>query len=288
MYSNKQCNLYGIAVTLEDVSLREPIAIRGSFERCCDIAAEIGYDGIELQMKDPRSLDAISMKKICNERGLRISALATGMECRYNGFNLTHDDRSVVKASIERMKEYVDLAEIWETLPIIGFMRGNMANPSDLKSRDMYCNRLKEALLEVLEYAEKKGVTLIMEAVNMYITNWMNTIRENTDFIRSIGSPNLLLHIDTHHMHIDERDMATAVEYCKDIIGYVHISDSNRLYPGGGTFDFKSFMSLVMSSGYDGFYTLEVLPVPSQLEAAKIGLKCIKTVEDSVRAVAYM
>ena len=280
--NQQQTNRYGIAASLELEKPKAPMSLRGDFERICDIAAEIGYDGIELQMRDPNKIDAVGMKHICDERGLQITSMATGKEAHYNGFCLTHDDPKVRKQTVARLKEYMDLAAYWGAIPSLAFLKGNLSDPCQY---DVCYSRLVEGLKEICEYAEKRQAVFALEAVNLYIINWMNTIRENTDLIREINSPSLKLHIDTHHMHIDEHNMEQAVDYCEDIIGYVHLSDSNRLFPGGGSFNFLRFMEKVMSTGYNGFYTLEVMPVPSQVESAQFGLEYIKAIEMQIRNV---
>ena len=88
-------NLYGIAVSMEPEKQSAPIALRGEFERVCDIAAQIGYDGVEVQMRDPHRIDAVGMKQICTDRGLRIVSMATGKEAHFNGLCLTHEDDKV-------------------------------------------------------------------------------------------------------------------------------------------------------------------------------------------------
>ncbi|MHB1316072.1 MAG: sugar phosphate isomerase/epimerase family protein [Christensenellales bacterium] len=280
--NKKQVNLYGIAASLEPEKQKAPVPLRGDFERICDIAAEIGYDGVELQMRDPHRMDAVGMKRIAEERGLKIIALATGKEAHINGLCLTHDDPKVRKATIARMKEYADLAAYWGAIPSIAFLKGNLSDPSQY---DVCYNRLVESFKDICEYAEKKQAVFAVEAVNLYIINWMNSIKENTDLIRDVNSPSLTIHIDSHHIHIEEHNMEQAVEYCRDVLSYVHLSDGNRLFPGGGSFPFLNFLERVMATGYQGFYTMEIVPVPSQVESAQIALEYVKALEAQIRNI---
>lgn len=280
-------NLYGIAISLEPEDRKTPIALRGNFERVCDIAAELGYDGIEIQMRDPHRMDAVAMRQIAADRKLKIAALGTGKEAKINGLSLTHDDPALRKAAIARMKEYVDLGAYWEAMPFIGYLKGNLCDPSQYGKVYGY---LTDSLKEICAYAEKKQVDIGIEAVNYYILNWMNTIKENTDLIRDVNSKSLKIHLDTHHIHIDEHNMELAISYCGDLIGYVHLADSNRLFPGGGSFPFLRFMECIRATGYQGFYTMEIIPAPSQVESAQIAIEYMKSLEEQIRNIpeAYL
>lgn len=48
---------YGVACSLNDVSTTAPITLRGPIEQLCKEAKEIGYDGLEIQLANPRQYD---------------------------------------------------------------------------------------------------------------------------------------------------------------------------------------------------------------------------------------
>jgi sugar phosphate isomerase/epimerase len=59
-----------------------------------------------------------------------------------------------------------------------------------------------------------------------------------------------MLHMDTHSMIIEDANLPAAIRYSADTMGYVHVSDSNRLYPGGGNVDFMAVMEALDDIGY--------------------------------------
>ena len=280
-YINKP-NKYGITVTTEKVKYRTASNLSGEFERCADIAKKAGYDALEIQTVDYEKKDVVNMKRICDERGLAISAVSVGMEASKNGYNFSDKNEANRKASVRRFMEYIELSRYWNASLVIGYLRGNLP---DYDEYDLYYNRLLDSLQILSMEAEKKQVTMVLEAFNIYIMDWMNSIADNTSLIKAVNSPNLGLHIDTHHINIDETGIDESIEYCKELIAYVHLSDSNRLYPGGGHFDFLRFMKKLMRLGYDGYYTMECFPFPSQEECASIGLQYMKGIEAAVRAL---
>ena len=277
-----QANKYAIAVTKENVDSRAPIVFRGDIERCADLAKQYGYDAIEIQMRDPEKMNVESVKKICDERGLGISGIATGMEYTMNGYSMIDDDPIKRKAAVERFREYIAVGKIWNCSVVFGLLRGVLPDGAD---KDYYYRRLCDDLGDVLKTAEKENVTIVTEAMNIYCTNWINTVAENVQFIKDIGSPALKLHIDTHHMNIDEDNMRCPVYCGAPYLGYVHLADGNRLYPGGGCIDYLTFMKDVMETGYDGYYSVECVPTPSQEACAKHAITYIKHLEAAIRSL---
>jgi sugar phosphate isomerase/epimerase len=60
-------------------------------------------------------------------------------------------------------------------------------------------------------------------------------------------------------------------------IAHVHLSDSNRRYPGSGKVDYAGMIKTLDELGYGGALSMEVLPYPSGEEAAKLGLAYMRS-----------
>jgi D-psicose/D-tagatose/L-ribulose 3-epimerase len=75
--------------------------------------------------------------------------------------------------------------------------------------------------------------------------------------MEEIDRPNVVVHLDTYHMNIEESDMMTPVLACGDKLGYVHIGESHRGYLGSGSVDFDSFFRALVHIGYRGPITFE-------------------------------
>ena len=114
---------YGVACSLNDVSTTAPITLRGPIEQLCKEAKEIGYDGLEIQLANPRQYDWNHIKTVCNDSGLELITFATGRELGENGLCLLSDDASVRRASIDRLKEHIDCAQSVGCNVIVGSMR---------------------------------------------------------------------------------------------------------------------------------------------------------------------
>jgi sugar phosphate isomerase/epimerase len=66
--------------------------------------------------------------------------------------------------------------------------------------------------------------------------------------------------------------MEASFQSCAGKITHVHLSDSNRRYPGAGNVDFSRVARALDAVGYSGAVSLESLPAPSGEEAARRGI----------------
>src|ERR687884_180383 len=87
--------------------------------------------------------------------------------------------------------------------------------------------------------------------------NVVNTARQVLALADDIGEDNVLLHLDTYHMNIEEDDLVRPVREVGDRLGYVHIGENHRGYLGSGHLDFTSFFHALADVGYAGPITFE-------------------------------
>lgn len=97
-----------------------------------------------------------------------------------------------------------------------------------------------EAIAETADLARAAGVDLVLEVVNRFESNLLNTTAQGLKFIEDTGSDHVRLHLDTFHMNIEEANHAAAIRLAGDKIGYFHIGESNRGYLGDGTINFDA------------------------------------------------
>ena len=70
--------------------------------------------------------------------------------------------------------------------------------------------------------------------------------------------------------------MIKSVHDAKDYVKYVHLVDSNRLYPGSCKLDFAAFFQALREIGYDGYVSVEVFQRPDQDTALEKSAEFIK------------
>jgi sugar phosphate isomerase/epimerase len=116
---------------------------------------------------------------------------------------------------------------------------------------------LVAGLTELGEHARAEGVCLFLEPLNRYEDHMVNRLDQAIDLIREVGLPSVQVGADTYHMNIEEAQPADSLRAAAPYVGHVQVSDSNRLQPGAGHFDWHGVVGVLDEVGYDGFVAVE-------------------------------
>ena len=117
--------------------------------------------------------------------------------------------------------------------------------------------------------AARSCVTVLLEPLNRYECDYLNRLEDGAAIAAEIGAPNLKLLADTFHMNIEEPDIAASLRAAGSLVGHVHLADSNREAPGHGHLDIAGVLDALHGIGYQGYLSLEVLPVPAPCRAIR-------------------
>lgn len=221
-------------------------------ERAVAGAARLGYDLIEIPLLDPKAVDAAATVKLLEQHGIKG---ATSL-----GLNFKADISSPVPTIAKRGEALLNHAlavtrDIGATYMggVIYSALGKYPGPATAKGR----RNCVSALRRLAKTAKQSGITLGLEAVNRYESNLINTGDQACAIIAATGADNIVVHLDTYHMNIEEGDLAGAIERCGSKCGYVHIGESHRGYLGTGTVDFPKIFRALARIGYGGPITFE-------------------------------
>lgn len=223
------------------------------FENVCK-AHDLGYDGIEWHLRRPEQREIEAMQQLLATLNFKVNALGTGMACLYDGLTLMDPVPAVRIQAIERLKEFIDMAAALDCMVIIGSMKGKIPVGAAPDVFEKYCI---DSLKPVLEYAENRRVTVVLEVINRYESNFLNTIEQMDSFIGKLDYPALKSHIDTFHMNIEEADLYQSIIAGRKHLGHVHFADSNRYWPGAGHLDFKQVMNALREINYQEWIAVE-------------------------------
>jgi sugar phosphate isomerase/epimerase len=135
---------------------------------------------------------------------------------------------------------------------------------------------MRPALEEFGERARKAGTTFLLEPLNRYEGNVVNTIAEAGDLIRSLSTRHVTILADLFHMNIEEQDVCGALRGGTGLITHVQLADSNRRPPGHGHTDFRAVAESLASIGYKGYLSAEALPWPDPDTAARLAIEGIR------------
>jgi sugar phosphate isomerase/epimerase len=119
------------------------------------------------------------------------------------------------------------------------------------------CEVLLDGLAELGAHAEQAGAVLLFEPLNRYEDHMVNTVARAAELVRATGSPAVRILADTYHMNIEEDDVCAALRDAGDLLGAVHVSDSNRHQPGTGHVPFAAIVETLRELGFDGVLSVE-------------------------------
>jgi len=237
----------------------EALAYKGDFERNVEEIARLGYDGVELAVRDPNLLNADYVEGVIGRLGLEVPAIGTGQAYSEEGLSFTDLDESVRRRAMERIEDQIEFARRFGAAVIIGLIRGK-AVPG--VGREQALAWLVEALRECVAMAEGEGVKLALEPLNRYETNLVNTVTEALQLIEEVRSEAVGLLFDTFHANIEEPSIEGSIRAAGSCLLHVHVADSNRWHPGAGHIDFARIVATLRDVGYDGYLSAEILPLP--------------------------
>jgi sugar phosphate isomerase/epimerase len=243
-----------------------PILFIGDLADGIAKAAQIGYDAVELHLGDPYTIDVKGVKAALEKHNVALSTIGTGRASSEEGISFAHKDAAMRRKAIGRIKAFIDVFSDFKPSIIIGLIKGKLAQAQD---RNIAVARIDQALLECCAYAEKEGITLLLEQANRYEQDYLHTTAEVVEVIKRLGARNLKALVDTFHMNIEECSFEEVLISNRDYIGHVHFADNNRRYPGQGMLDFPSILRCLNEIGYERYIALECLPLPDGVTAAK-------------------
>ena len=238
------------------------------FSSLCDFLKPLNYDGIELSLLEPENLEVGKLIEVKDSYEMEISALGTGSTFIRFGYSLGHADENMREKAIGRISEYIEFARETDSKVIIGLIRGRYKFESSAKKEKL---NIISSLRDCCHIAENNNVELVFEPINSFEIDSYNTVSEAVNLVNEIGSENLKLLLDTYHINLEE-EPGFIWDYLKEItdyVGHIHLADCTRRAPGTGHFDFKTFLTIFKTGGYEDYASIETIMKPSFEEVAR-------------------
>ncbi|MBN2355750.1 sugar phosphate isomerase/epimerase [candidate division KSB1 bacterium] len=253
----------GIVLSTQPASF-SALAYKGRLAENLAKISEMGYDGVELAVRDPALIDLADLQRMLHQHHLPVPAIGTGQAFGEEGLSFTHPQAKIRRQAIARIQSHMALAEALDAVVIIGLIRGRL---SAGVSADQARTWMSEALRACVRSHPR--VKLAIEPLNRYETDILNTVAETLSFIDELKLDQVGLLLDSFHMNIEEPSVFRSIELAGNRIFHVHVADSNRWHPGAGHIDFIEFVRALDRSGYDQFISAEILPLPDSDSAAR-------------------
>jgi 5-keto-L-gluconate epimerase len=245
-----------------------PMAWVGDFRVSIPKLAEIGYQGLELQVRDPKEIDQQGLAACAREAGIEIAAVSTGAVGAQDKLYLMDADPDVRTRAIERYKDVLQLAATYGCDASIGRFRGMTSWAPD---RQTGIGWFRAALDELTPVAERLGVHIVLEPQMRFIGDFLNTIDETLEFIDGYGGDVLRFEGDVFHQNMEEKSLLASIVQGQRSgkMTYYQLADSNRLAPGWGHHNWVDIVEVLRASGYDGWLSMEFNQKPDSETCAR-------------------
>jgi sugar phosphate isomerase/epimerase len=232
--------------------------LQGPLEDCFRRAAELGFDGVQLTVKDPQELDPAELNALCRQYGLCVSGLATGQIYTKDGFGMGCGEETRRKTAVRRLSQWLDVAaEIGHPSLIIGAVRGRLA---DAPTPAIYYRQFRKSMEELVAHAEQKKTPVILEVNDTRETEIYCDPDETFALVNSFHSPYCSMYLDTMHLAYEQYDLTAVLEKYALQVPQIDISGEDRCAPYQSSIDFAHGMVLLKKLEYPGWLTFEIRP----------------------------
>jgi D-psicose/D-tagatose/L-ribulose 3-epimerase len=214
-----------------------------------------GFDTVEIPVEAPEHIDPVKVKAAADKAGLAIGSICACMGPGRD-FRGTAEEQATGMAYC---KALVDQAAIMGCPRLIGpiYSVVGKADAVEPAQQKVEFALVVKNLKVLAAYAAAKGITLCIEPLNRFETDFLNTTDKGLALIKAVGAKNVVLHLDTFHMNIEEKNQAAAILKAGKLLGHFHACGSDRGTPGGDHIDWKPIVAALKKINYQGDVVIE-------------------------------
>lgn len=209
-------------------------------------SAEHGYRMIEFAYLRPEKFNLDRLSKKARELDIEI-VVTMGLPAEAD---VSSEDKAAVAKGRALLSDAVKAVRDIGGIRLGGILY-SMHGKYDRMPTEIGWLNSAEAIAQTADVAQECGVQVVLEVVNRFESNLLNTTAQGLKFLSDTGRDDVYLHLDSFHMNIEEADPAGAIRRAGDKIAYYHIGENYRGYLGTGTVDFDSVFSALADIDYD-------------------------------------
>ena len=220
------------------------------------MAKDLGFSGIEVRGLE-NNVYAVDARPFSSQQVLKTAEQLANLHLEVSCFSTTCNLNDIAnqKENIRQLKAYIDLAAKMGT-SYVRLLPDDSITLNNKSSDDAVISIISE----ILPYAEKKHVILLLETIGIYC---------DTDRLRKVlehfASDNLAALWDIHHPYrFNNESPEKTVQNLGAYIKYVHMKDSVMIdgqveyrLMGEGDLPIKDMIGALKSINYDGYISYE-------------------------------
>lgn len=214
-------------------------------EMALDKSAEHGYRMIEFAYLRPELFDLDRLAQKAQELDIEI-VVTMGLPAEAD---VSSEDKDAVAKGTAMLADAVRAVRDIGGIRLGGILYSMHGKYNAMPTRDGWMNS-SGAIAATADVAKECGVQLVLEVVNRFESNLLNTTAQGLQFLKDTGRDDVFLHLDTFHMNIEEADPAAAIRMAGEKCTYFHFNENYRGYLGTGTIDFPSIFSALVDAGF--------------------------------------
>ncbi len=240
-------------VSGDDCATLMPLGYAAPLAEAVDNLAELGYDGVELQVRESGAQDAEKLVRTVEAAGLKILGVGTGPVSAHDRLTLTDPSPDVRRHALFRLLGAARLASALGVPVTLGQTRGTFLPGLE----DMQRLWAERAVQHLAEEATLHGSRLLLEPQSRANTSLWHTPDEARAVIDAFDGPAGLV-LDTHHLDAEGIDATVAVTEHASVTGCMQLAAAGTRGPlTVGDPRLPALLKALRTGGFTGWLTLE-------------------------------
>lgn len=214
-----------------------------------------GFDSVELAIDDPDTIDPRVLRAALDANGLVCGSVAGafGPERDLRG------TREQQQASLDYQMKLLDHMTILGSPMLAGPLYSSVGRAEAVvpKTHQQQWKTVVRHLQKVCKAAEQRGITIAIEPLNRFETDFINTVDQGLHLCADVGAANIGLLYDTFHMNIEEKDQPKAIRRAGKWLKHFHACGCDRGTPGRDHIDWPGITAALKRVRYQGDAVIE-------------------------------
>lgn len=216
---------------------------------------DMGFDILEISCENPELINVKQVKNDLEKNSLMpIVCGAFGPDR-----NICSSDPKVVENAKIYIRWLIDAADELGSPVVCGPMYSAVGKEhmEDEEARKGEWDLSVSGIREMALYARSKDVKLALETLNRFETDMLNIVSQGLEFIAQTDMDNVGLHLDTFHMHLEEKNSGDAIRLANQKIYHFHACENDRGVPGTGQVQWNEVAKALKDVNYNGPVVIE-------------------------------
>jgi hydroxypyruvate isomerase len=229
------------------------LAKEGSFDRCLEMVAEAGYNGVELVTEFQKWSSEETRRIMAKIRSLGMVIDAT------TGVRASFCDPGEADEFLKQFTAQIDKSKELDCRMVIMVSGKRVDSLGPAVQRQTSIENLKRAG----DLAAKNDLEIVIEPIDALEnpTIYLRTVSDGFEIVRAVGNPHVKVLYDMYHEQREFGNLLEKLEKNIDLVGLVHVADvPGRHEPGTGEINYTNIYRKLAELKYNRFIAMEYYP----------------------------